>query len=177
MNFLDIIIIITVAIFALMGLWLGLLHTIGSLFGLVVGAYIASRYYEGGAQWLIHTTGWGENVSRVLVFIAIFFVITRAIGAVFWLFGKIGGAIIPIPFKQALNRFLGMIVGATEGVLTIGLVLYFIDKFPLGDRVMDSILTSVFAPSVIAFASILIPLFPEALRVLETTIDKIENSL
>ncbi|HRH23078.1 MAG TPA: CvpA family protein [Candidatus Magasanikbacteria bacterium] len=177
MNFLDIIIIITVAIFALMGLWLGLLHTIGSLFGTVVGAYIASRYYEGGAQWLMNTVGWGENVSRVVMFIAIFFIITRAIGAAFWLIGKVGGMIIPIPFKQVLNRFLGMIVGAAEGILTVGLVLYFIDKFPLGDRVMDSILSSTFAPSVIAFASILIPLFPEALKALETTVDKIESSL
>ncbi len=177
MNMLDIIIIVTTALFALGGLWLGLFHTLGSLFGTVVGAYIASRYYEGGAQWLITTTGWGENVSRVVMFIAIFFVITRAIGAAFWLIGKVGGVIIPIPFKKALNRFLGMIVGAVEGVLTIGLVLYFIDKFPLGDRVMDSILSSTFAPSVIAFASILIPLFPEALKALETTVDKIESAL
>ncbi len=177
MNILDIIIIITVAIFALMGLWLGLLHTLGSLFGTVVGAYIASRYYEAGAQWLMNTVGWGENISRIVMFILIFSIITRAIGAALWLIGKLGGFIIPIPFKKALNRFLGMIVGAVEGVLTVGLVLYFIDKFPLGERVMDSILTSTFAPSVIAFASILIPLFPEALKALETTVDKIEQSL
>ncbi len=177
MNFLDIIIIIIVAIFALGGLWFGLFHTLGSLFGTVVGTYIASRYYEGGAQWLIHTTGWGENVSRVVMFIAIFFIITRAIGAAFWLIGKVGGVLIPIPFKKALNRFLGMIVGAAEGVFTVGISLYFIDKFPLGDKVMDAILGSTFAPSVIAFASLLIPLFPEALRALETTVDKIEQSL
>lgn len=177
MNVLDIIIITTTALFALGGLWLGLFHTLGSLFGTVVGAYIASRYYEGAAQWLIHTTGWGQNVSRVIVFIAIFFIITRAIGAAFWLLGKVGGFIVPIPFKKALNRFLGMIVGAAEGALTVGIALYFIDKFPLGDHVMNSILGSTFAPSVIAFASILIPLFPETLRVLETTIDKIERSL
>lgn len=177
MNVLDVIIIVVTALFALGGLWLGLFHTLGSLFGTVVGAYIASRYYEGASQWLMQTTGWGSNISRVIMFIAIFFIITRGIGVAFWFIGKVGGVLLPIPFKKALNRFLGMIVGAAEGVLTIGLVLYFIDKFPLSDRIMDSILTSTFAPSVIAFASVLIPLFPEALKALETTVDKIEQSL
>jgi uncharacterized membrane protein required for colicin V production len=177
MNILDIIILVITAFFALGGFWFGLFHTIGSLVGTVVGAFVASRYYEGGAGWLMNTTGWGENISRVVMFIVIFVIITRAIGVAFWLVGKIGAVILPIPFKKTLNRFLGMILGAAEGALTIGLVLYFIEKFPLGDRVMGSILTSTFAPSVIAFASILIPLFPEALKALETTIYKIEQSL
>ena len=177
MNFLDIIIIVIVAIFSLAGLWFGLFHTAGSLFGTVVGAYIASRYYETLAQWLVHTTGWGENLSRVIVFIGIFFVISRAIGVAFWLFGKVAGLILPIPFKKALNRFLGMIFGFFEGLLTIGIALYFIDKFPLSGSIMGAIGSSSFAPYAIDVASLLFPLFPEALRVLKSTVDTIEQSV
>lgn len=177
MNILDITIIIIVGVFALMGFWVGLFHTIGSLIGTVVGVFIASRYYEPMAQWLINTTGWSTNVSRVVMFIALFFVITRAIGVAFWLIGKVVGTVLPIPFKSAINRFLGMIFGAAEGLITVGVGLYFIDKFPLGEKIMASIETSAIAPIAITAASILIPLFPEALKALETTIDKIEQAL
>lgn len=177
MNILDIIIIIVVAIFALAGLWFGLFHTLGSLIGTVAGSYIASRYYETLAQWLMHTTGWGENLCRVIVFIGIFFVITRAIGVVFWLVGKVAGFILPIPFKKTINRFLGMIFGFVEGLLTIGIALYFIDKFPLSAHFMGSVGASLFAPYAIEVASLLFPLFPEALRVLKSTVDIIESSI
>ncbi len=177
MNLLDIIILVTVALFALGGFWFGLFHTIGSLIGTVAGAFVASRYYEAGAQWLINTTGWSANVSRVVMFIAIFAIITRAIGAAFWLIGKVGSAVLPIPFKSTINRLLGMIAGGAEGLVSIGLVIYFIDKFPVGEGVMKAIEMSTFAPTTVAAASILVPLFPQALKALETTLDVIEQSL
>ncbi len=177
MNLLDIIILVTIALFALGGFWFGLFHTIGSLVGTVVGAFVASRYYEGAAQWLIATTGWGANVSRVVMFIALFVIITRGIGAAFWLVGKVGSVVVPVPFKSALNRLLGMIAGGAEGLVSVGLVLYFIDRFPVGEGVMRAIEVSVFAPTAIATASILVPLFPQALKALESTLDTIEQSL
>ncbi len=177
MNFLDIIILVMVAGFALAGFRFGLFHVIGSLIGTVAGAYVASRFYEPMAQWLMHTTGWGQNVSRVVMFFGIFFIISRAIGAAFWLIGKVGGFLLPIPFKKTINRFLGMIFGGIEGLLMIGITLYFIDKFPLGGSIMGSIAGSNFAPYAIHVASLLFPLFPEALRVLKSSVDVIENSV
>ena len=62
----DIILLIIIAGFAMFGFWFGLIHTLGSLLGTVFGAYLASRYYEPMADWLINITGWGENISKVV---------------------------------------------------------------------------------------------------------------
>jgi len=177
MPILDIIILIIIALFMFAGLRLGLFHTIGSLIGTIVGVFVASRYYEPLAQWSVEIFGKGINISRVVVFVLIFFVLTRAIGVVFLIIGKLVSLLLPIPFKSAINRFLGMIFGGVEALLLIGVTIFFIDKFPLSETVMHAVSTSAFAPHALNVASILIPLFPDALRALDSALEIITTSV
>lgn len=175
MNIIDIIILSTVGGFALFGLWFGFVHTVGSLLGTVLGVYLASRYYEVGADWLIHITGWGENVSKVVVFIIAFIIINRLVGVVFWFLQRFGKMFTSLPFIKSLDRLLGLVFGAIEGMITIGVIVYFINFFPFNDHILSQIDESTLAPYADDIASVMIPLLPEGLRLLETTVDYVEE--
>lgn len=170
MSLFDITLLVIIGIFALAGLWFGLVHTIGSLAGTVLGVYLATRYYEPAANWLINTTGWGANFSKVLIFVIAFFIINRLVGLVFWVIDKILSVITRLPFVNGINRFLGLIFGVLEGVIVLGMVFYFIARFPVGDKFMAALSASQIAPTTVNVASVLWPLIPDAIRTLQSTI-------
>jgi len=159
------------------GFWFGLIHTLGSLLGTVFGAYLASRFYEPMAEWLINITGWSSNFTRVLMFVVCFIIINRLVGFAFWIFDKMAGFITNLPFINSLNRFLGFLLGLFEGVVTIGLIIYFIERFPLSDRFMGWVATSTVAPYTTSAAAILLPLLPEALKMLKSSVDYLQKAL
>ena len=174
MSLFDIILLVIIGIFALAGLWFGLIHTLGSLAGTVVGVFLATRYYEPAANWLVNTTGWGANFSKVLIFIIVFFIINRLVGLAFWIVDKILSIFTKLPFVSGINRFLGLIFGVLEGMIVLGMVFYFIARFPLGDKFMSALSTSKIAPATVKLASVLWPLIPDALKMLQSTIDSLK---
>lgn len=173
----DIILLIIIGGFAMFGLWFGLVHTLGSLVGTILGAYIASRYYEQAAEILINITGWEANISRVIMFIIAFVVINRLVGLAFWFVDKILSVITKLPFVNSLNRFLGIILGLVEGILTIGLIIFFVERFPLSERFMGWVAASPIAEFTSNFANVLIPLLPDALKLLSSTVDYVGKSV
>ncbi len=177
MGLFDVILLIIIAGFAMFGFWFGLIHTLGSLLGTVLGAFLASRYYEPMADWLNGITGWEGNVSKVLMFVIAFFVINRLVGFIFWIVDKFLSVLTRMPFIKGINRFLGMLLGVFEGMITIGLIIYFIDKVPLSEKIMDYIADSVVAPYTVSTAEVLLPLLPEALKMLNSTIDFVEGAI
>lgn len=166
-SYFDLALLIIIGGFGLFGLFMGLINVIGSLTGMLLGLYLASRYYEVAANWLIKTTGWGDNFSKVLMFVIAFFIINRLVGLIFWFLEKIFGLVTHLPFMNSINRFLGMIFGLLEGVFAIGIVFYFFSKFPFGDTFMTWVATSKVIPQCVHIASILWPLIPVALKTLE----------
>lgn len=175
MSFFDIVLIIIIAGFGLFGFWFGIVHTIGSLVGTVAGAFIASRFYEPLAGWLMGVTGWGENVSKVVMFIVIFIVINRLVGFGFWLADRVFSIVTDLPFIRSLNRLLGLLFGVFEGMLTIGLAIYFIERFPLSEPFMQRVAESMIAPICSTMAYVLVPLLPQAIQMLKSTVDYVKN--
>lgn len=171
----DLSLLIIIAIFALFGLWFGLVHTIGSLMGTILGVYLASRYYEPVADWLVEVTGWGENLSRVIMFVIAFILINRLVGIAFWGIDKAAKVITKMPFIRSINHLLGLLLGAAEGLITVGVILYFINKYPISDTVMTWIEHSTVALYAIPVAELLLPLLPEGMRVLESSVDYVEG--
>lgn len=175
MGLFDIVLLIIIGGFVLFGLWFGLFHTLGSLLGTVVGVYVASRYYEQGADWLVRTTGWGENLSRVLIFALSFILINRLVGLAFWLLERFFRLLTRLPFIKSIDKLFGGLVGFFEGMITIGFILYFILKFPFSERLIEAITTSQVAPYALSMIDILLPLLPEGLRLLQSTVDYVEE--
>ncbi len=171
MSFFDIVLLIIIGSFGLFGLWFGLVHTLGSLVGTVLGAYLAFRYYEPVANWLMNVTHWSPNFSKVLIFVIAFFLINRIVGLVFWLIDKVLSLITRLPFINSINRLLGMVFGILEGAIVLGLIFYFISRFPVSDRFMEALAHSEVAPYTVNIASILWPLIPEAIRALQSTVN------
>ena len=173
MSYLDITIIAIIAGFGLFGLWFGLIHTLGSLVGTFFGLYFATRYYSPMADWLISITGWSGNFAKVFMFILAFVLIARLVGLVFWLAEKLLGWITKLPFIRSLNHLTGAIVGVAEGAVIVGVSIYFIARFPIGEKFMLSLGESVIAPYLVKPVSIMLPLIPDAIKFLQSTVKSI----
>lgn len=171
----DLSLLVIIGGFALAGFWFGFIHTAGSLIGTLVGAYVASRYYESLSHWLVKVTGWQGNTARVVMFIVAFIIISRLVGFLFWIIDKLLSIITRLPFISSINRLLGLGLGFLEGVMTLGLIIYFVERFPLSDKIMNLIAASSFAPKLRAVADVFIPLLPDALKLLKSTIDFVQH--
>lgn len=164
----DIILLILLGGFTLFGLYTGLIHALGALVGVAVGAFFASRFYGPIADWLIPITGGNPNWVKVVVFILVFIIVNRLVGFAFWIVEKIFGVLKVIPFLSTINRLLGAILGLSEGVLVIGLTLYFISKFPLGETLTAALAASSVAAYLIKISAVLWPLLPLVLRQIQS---------
>ncbi|PIT88805.1 MAG: hypothetical protein COU29_00275 [Candidatus Magasanikbacteria bacterium CG10_big_fil_rev_8_21_14_0_10_36_32] len=176
MSFFDLVVVIIIGGFGLFGLWFGLIHTLGSLAGTVLGVYLAARFYEPLAGWLMQFTGWSGNFSKVIMFILAFIIINRLVGLGFWFVDKILSIITRLPFIKSINRLLGLAFGLFEGALVLGIIFYFIAHFPLSEWFMTNLSESEIAPSLTKMASILWPLLPDALKTVQTTVDSAVQS-
>ena len=175
MNSADIILLSIIVAFGLVGFFFGFIHTLGSLLGTVLGVYLASRYYSVMAGWLMSVTGWQGNTTKVVMFIIAFFLITRLVGIVFFFIEKIFNVLKFLPFVKTFNRFIGLILGLSEGIVTIGFAIFFIERFPLSAGIMSHLANSVIAPYSSGIVSILWPLLPEAFRLLQSSVDYVEK--
>jgi len=175
MSLTDIILLIVIGGFALGGLWFGFVHTLGSLIGTLLGVYLASRYFDTLAGWLSSFLPWEGNGIKVAVFVLAFLVINRLVGFAFWFLEKFIGFITRLPFIRSINRLLGLLFGAAEGIITVGVVVYIIERFPLSAGLMQRLSESKIAPYTLSIASILIPLVPEGIRLLKSTLDFVED--
>lgn len=171
MSIFDISILLIIAGFAMAGIWFGFVHTLGSLLGTAVGAYVGTRWYDMLATWIQGITGWSDNVCTVIAFIILFFVVNRVVGFLFWLVERFFNPLTRLPFISSINRFLGLILGFFEGLLTLGLIFYVIDKFPVGDTFMAWVAASTVVPYTLGAADIFMPLIPEAFQHINTVLD------
>jgi uncharacterized membrane protein required for colicin V production len=74
-----------------------------------------------------------------------------------------------------LNRFFGLLLGLLEGVITLGLIFYFIERIPLSATFMTWMAGSVVVPYTVSVAAILLPLLPEGLKMIKSSVDYLEH--
>lgn len=162
---LDLILILIIFVFIAFGFVLGLIQAIGSIVGIVLGTWLAGIFYEPLAQWLEPILLGHAVAARIIAFILIFTLANRLVGLAFWIINKIFNIISIIPFTKSLNRILGAILGFIEGVLAIGVVLYFISQLPISQWFGGVIADSFVAQFFIQMSGILIPLLPDVIKV------------
>jgi membrane protein required for colicin V production len=175
MSWLDIVFLVIIGLSGFRGLRAGLIHSVVSLLGVIFGVYISVRYYSVGADWLIAHTSWAPNVSRVLVFVISFFLILTLMKLLFWLFERFVAVITVLPLMTTVDKVLGLVFGVLSAALSLGVMVYFIERFPLGSSFMGILATSEIAPVLSIMAGVLVPLFPEALRLLKSSVDYVEG--
>jgi len=166
----DLVLLLILFLFIAFGFALGLIQAFGALVGLALGTWVAGMYYEKFASFLLPFLLNNVVLADIVSFIIIFTVISRLTGLVFLVINKIFNIISFIPFTKSLNRILGALFGLVEGVLALGLMLYFVSKFDISEWFAGVMAGSKVALWLIKMAGILTPLLPELIRSVQSVI-------
>ena len=161
MGFIDVILIVIIGAFVFFGLFFGLVHTLGSLLGTIVGIIFASRLVDPTFETFGFLFG-GGTAAKIILFVLIFFIITRLVGIVFWMLGKVFNVLMWIPFARSLDRLLGGVFGFLEGIIVVGVVLFYAMQVLPDDTLRTTLETSAVADYLVTTMSILQVFFPEA---------------
>jgi uncharacterized membrane protein required for colicin V production len=171
MSLFDIILLIIIAGFGLAGFFFGLIQTITSLLGSIVAIFVSFRFYAPVSEWILSKTSWDENLARVITFIVVFILINRLVVFIFWILSKAFSLVTNLPFIHSANQTLGFFFGIFEATVILGVVFYFIVRFPISDKFMDALAVSRVAPVTEKVASIFVPLIPEAIQRIKSVVE------
>src|SRR3989339_472790 len=159
----DVVLLVIVGLFVLFGLFFGLIHTLGSLVGTILGIVVSTRLIDPAFDRLGFLFG-GGGAAKVILFIIIFLLISRIVGLLFWVVERAFGIVSIIPFAKSINRLLGAVFGFVEGVIVVGVVLFFALQYLPDDAVRAALEQSVVADFLVATMAALQGLFPEGVR-------------
>ncbi|MDR0969084.1 MAG: CvpA family protein [Lentimicrobiaceae bacterium] len=121
MNYLDIIILIILLLFAIYGFSKGLIVQLFSLAAIILGSYFALFFSEITADFLVLFFDIGPMALTILSFILTFLIVVIVVV----LIGKVLDKIVDVLFLGFFNRLAGSLVGAFTGVLIISLLILF----------------------------------------------------
>ncbi len=170
MSFFEIVLVIIILYFAFSGFKSGFIRTAGGIFGLLVGVFFASRYYDILAEawsWLFFGS---ETVAKVVLFILIFILIDRLFKLAVYFLDKFFNLLKFIPFTKFINKLAGGVFGLVEGVLIVGLFLYIAVRFPISKSLIAVIKDSDIAGQLLNFVNILTPLIADTLEKMKVLI-------
>lgn len=165
--FFDLILVLILFGFFWFGFWYGLIYSVGTIFGIVAGAFAAGHYYLNVCGLISNSP---SNFLKVIVFILIFVIVNKIVGLLFWIIDKIFHLLSIIPFLKTINRLAGGALGIIEGALTLGIVIYIYTKHPFNAWLTYQIGRSIVAPRLLKIVAILQPLWPEILTRLKSLI-------
>ena len=118
MNLFDIIILTVLLLFALKGLVRGLVNEASSLTGLVLGGWLAYRFYPTLAVPIRTALHVPAHVSAFLAFMLLLLLT----GIVAHIAGNILTAALKLVMLGSLNRLGGILIGTAEGALLLCLL-------------------------------------------------------
>jgi uncharacterized membrane protein required for colicin V production len=170
LTILDIILLITLSGFVFYGLFFGLIRTLGSIIGILAGAFLASHFYLPVSEWANSLFFGFDNLGKVVVFFLLFTLVNRLISFGFYLLNKAFDLISIIPFLKTINRLTGAILGFVEGGLVLGLSIYVAIRYIQIDWFVNIVSTSKIVPFLLKFVKVLLPLLSKALKSLEAFI-------
>lgn len=162
----DIVLLVIIGLFVLFGFLFGLVHTLGSLVGSVLGTVVASRLIEPAFERFGGLLG-GGAIGKIVLFIIIFILISRVIGILFWVIEKALGIFSMVPFAKTFNRLLGAAFGLLEGVIVVGVVLFFALQYLPDASVKAALEESSVATLLIAVTAAIQVMFPEGTKLLK----------
>ena len=138
MNWLDIVIIVTLVINVIVGLWVGLIRAVLSLVGLVVGVLLAGRFYLSLSERLSFIPS--DTAAKVAAFVIILAVVLAVAFVLAWLLSKAASAIM----LGWLNRLGGAVFGALMGAIVWGTLLAaWVKFFGSSDAITESFVARV----------------------------------
>lgn len=169
MMIVDVVLLIILAGFVFYGLFFGLIRTIGSLAGFIIGVWLANLTYLLVFGWLRNLFFGFDNTGKILIFMLVFTLINRLVSFAFAILDRTFDFISIIPFLKTINRLAGAAFGLIEGGLVLGLVLSLLLSYPIIGGWLNSVLArSQIMPYLVAFIEIVKPILPEILKRLKS---------
>jgi membrane protein required for colicin V production len=155
MNWLDIVIIIFLAITTITGLSRGLVKTIIPLVGIIVGVVLAGHFYGSVANWLSH---WSHSPSQAnIVGFAIILIVVVIVSLIIaWLLSKF----INLLLLGWVDKLGGAALGFVIGGLACGAILTIITKYHFAG-IEGSIQGSRLASFFVAHFNMALPFLPK----------------
>lgn len=118
MSAIDIILAIFLLYFAFKGFSSGLLISVATLAGLVLGFYAASYFSEFTANWLLNDMGLKSGNIRLIAYIVTFVIVVILI----FLLGKFMTGVVKTVGLGIVNRLAGALFGIAKGLLIASFV-------------------------------------------------------
>ncbi len=164
MFIIDLILLFAWAGFIFYGLFFGLIRTLGSLLGMVAGAWVAILFYLDLFN-LIESWFFGlENIGKIVCFLFLFVIANRLVRLIFVLLDKAFKIFSIIPFLKTINRIGGMFLGLIEGALVLGVVIYLaVVHLSIDTWLPIDLGQSVIIPYLMTFIKFLVPFLSQAL--------------
>ncbi len=145
MNWLDIGIVVLVAIPTLIGLRIGIIKTVLSLAGVIVGVILAGRFYVALSEQLTYipqenlakNDAFDNNLNGVMIITGVLASVLKWIASVVLLgwVNRLGGAIFGFVlgaiFCSALLAIWAKFLGAEGPIAESGLATLLLDQFPM----------------------------------------------
>ena len=161
MSIFDTSLLIILASFFIYGLFFGLIRVVGSLAGILIGALVASKYYQSLFYWLEPWSFGHEQAGKIISFLVLFVIVDRLVRLIFSLLDKTFNLIAIVPFAKSFNRLGGAIIGLIGGVIVLGLAFNFATSYPLiGPWLVSWLEKSETAPAITKATGALVPLIP-----------------
>jgi len=159
MNWLDIVLIVAIGIATFIGLRKGIIKAVLTLAGLVLGIFLAGRYYSPFSEQLtlISSPGWAKVAAFAIIFIGV-----MVIAAVL---ARLLERVASVIMLGWANRLVGAILGFVIGAMLCGALLAIWVKY-LG--ISGAIAESNIAP-------ILLDRFPKVLALLPEEFDAVRS--
>jgi membrane protein required for colicin V production len=159
MNWLDIVIIIVLIVSVFSGLKNGIIKSVLSLAGLIIGVVLAGRYYLPLAEKLSIIPH--EGATKIIAFV----IILGVVMTIFWIIGELLTKVISAIMLGWVNRLGGAILGVVLGGISCGAALAIWVKFMgMAGAIADS-----------AIAPVLINYFPVVLSLLPSEFDPVRS--
>lgn len=170
-NWLDIIITLLVGGFIWRGYMTGLIKTVGSFAGVILGAAIASRLYLLVFDFIKPVFFGLDNIGRVISFLLVFAIFSKIIYLIFAALDKTYDFLTIIPFLKSINRLGGAILGLVVGALIISLIFYVCAKYiPLNGFIDEVLSNSRISPWLLVVADVFLPILSGGLKSLKSII-------
>ncbi len=156
MNYVDLSILLILAIFIGIGIWRGFLNEILTFLGFVVAFLIAFLLYSFLGQYIYHELNIPPGMANLISFMAIFLLlqITWSFSSTF-IYGKVYQKWENVPRFQTMEKTLGAGAGLLNGFVIITLLLLILVIVPIQPKVKAYFSDAKIATFFIGNASIL----------------------
>jgi membrane protein required for colicin V production len=114
-NLVDILIVATLSIGFILGIWKGFVRSLTALASLVLGIGLAVRYHSLVEPYLARISALEPHISMILAMVIIFF----AVQVVFVVIRRILDALVDVTRLGWLDRVLGAAMGVAAGFLMV----------------------------------------------------------